>query len=271
MSLKNLIALQNKAKQPNANPSTPAPVDSDLGPADAASPPHDAAADEAGVESLAPDEASAPDSQVSEPAPADKPKAGLGLNLLKAGRSVGGQRPAATPTPAKQGHGSDGNSGADSGEDDGAVFGLADLAGFEATEESAPSRSALASGFEDEIEATAPERALAPDLTVQQTQFIESLDGIYPVLHDPELFGQAVRMIMLELQENPEYIKLVQDQDVHTMIRGMRNTMGLAKIRKQEKSRKTGGAAKKSARGKSSVSEDDMALLDSLLGGGGLD
>lgn len=199
-------------------------------------------------------------------APSTKP----GLKLLGAGRIVGNlgggaanrsvqASPAKPPAAAV----------AESDATDGPIFGLADLAGFDASDvpEVRGSGASEGSGFDDEIEATAPERALDPDITAQQISFVESLDNIYQVLNDPELFGQSVRIIMMELQENPEYIKLVSDQDVHVMIRAMRNTMGLARIRKQEKSRKAGTGTRKAAQKKASVSDDDMALLNNLLGG----
>lgn len=141
------------------------------------------------------------------------------------------------------------------------MFDLADIAGFDETV--APPIH-QASGFDDEIEATAPDRDLPADMTSQQMMFVESLDSIYQVLNDPELFAQSVRMIMLELQENPEYIKLISDQDVHTMIRAMRNTMGLAKIKKQEKTRKAKGTTAAKKRG--TIDADAMALLDALGG-----
>lgn len=138
-----------------------------------------------------------------------------------------------------------------------------DLAGFDETVAPAVERAADHSGFIDEIEATAPDRDLPPELEVGQLQFVESLDGIYGVLNDPEMFGQSVRIIMMELQENPEYIKLISDTDVHTMIRAMRNTMGLARIKKQEKSRKSPAGKKKAA----VVDDKYMDLLNSLGGG----
>src|SRR3546814_12374356 len=67
---------------------------------------------------------------------------------------------------------------------------------------------------------------------------------IYTVLHDADMLGQSIRSVMQELQENKEFIQLVSDHDIHTMIKAIRNVMGVAKIRKEEKSskRKTGGA-----------------------------
>ena len=259
MSLKNLIALQQKKAGATPNAQPPAVDETDgVGTSDREQ--AQSGNDSAGADQL-------PESGASAPAPAAKVGKGLGLNLLGAGRAVGSGRGAGTPASVPAKRDSAPVRGRDSGEDDSPVFGLADLAGFDASDDTAPTRSTSESGFLDEIEATAPERSITPDLTPQQMNFIESLDSIYPVLHDPDLFGQAVRVIMLEMQENPEYKKLISDQDVATMIRGMRNTMGLARIRKQEKSRKSGGAAKKSSRSKSSVSDEDMALLDKLMGG----
>lgn len=119
--------------------------------------------------------------------------------------------------------------------------------------------------FLDEIEATAPDRDLT-DLESGQLIFLEQLDSIYSLLHDPEMFGQVVSSVMIELQTNKEYIRLIQDQDVHVMIHGMRNTMGLAKIKKQAKSRKASTTAKAKKTGVSGVSDADLAALDGILG-----
>src|SRR3546814_1089660 len=75
----------------------------------------------------------------------------------------------------------------------------------------------------DLIEATAPARELPADLTAQQLQFVESLDVIYTVLHDADMLGQSIRSVMQELQENKEFIQLVSDHDIHTMIKAIRN------------------------------------------------
>lgn len=119
--------------------------------------------------------------------------------------------------------------------------------------------------FPDEIEATAPVRELPEDLTAQQLTFVESLDSIYEVLHDPELLGQSIRMVMQELQENPEYTKLISDHDVHTMIKSIRNVMGITKIRKEEKGTKRGTGKKSSASSK--FDADTMAQLDAMMAG----
>lgn len=115
-------------------------------------------------------------------------------------------------------------------------------------------------GFHDEIEATAPDRELPEDLSAEGHAFVESLNRIYEILNDSEMFGQQIRQLMMELQENPEFQELLSDQDVHVMIRAMRNTMGLARVKKQSKQRKSGTTAKSRAPSKK------QALMDKALG-----
>lgn len=203
------------------------------------------------------------DSESQPQLPADTPaptasedsvpvKKGLGLNLLRAGGVQTNPQSKPVPSaPAKKAPALDES------------FSLDDLAALDAGHIE-PVSDPIGSGFVDEIEATAPDRDLPADLTASQLDFVSQLDGVYQVLNDPDMFAQSVRVIMMELQENREYIKLVSDQDVHTMIRGMRNSMGLALIRKQEKSRKTGGATKAKARKTSAELDSALSLLNDL-------
>lgn len=254
MSLKNLIALQKANKEGVKPDEIPSPREDvrDETPS-AESPSNDAGAQQSGhVPPASPSTAS------------DVPRAtGLGLNrlgALKGGLGAATLRPVPEPAvpPAERGAGE-----AESAGDGPVEFSLDDIAALD--EQSTPvvvSRERDGSGFDDEIEATAPDRDLPEDVTPQMIGFVEQLDNIYQVLNDPDMFSQSIRILMMELQENPEYEKLVSDQDVHTMIRAMRNTMGLAKIRKQEKSKtaKRSTAAKK----KGAVTDDVMGVLDSL-------
>lgn len=235
MSLKNLLALQKQkqAVTESLAPAEPTPAPTPV---------------EAESKEPQPEEATSP----AEPA---KPK-GLGLNVAGSFKKPTAPVPTKSPASAKPKPAPK----ADDGE-----FSLEDLAAMNASDIPSAGSDADDSGFPDEIEATAPDRDLPPDLLPEQLAFVESLDGIYGVLHDSEMFGQTVRMVMIELQENPEYEKLLSDSDVHTMIRGMRRTMGLARVRKQEKSRKA--TTNKNARKKAGVSDDAMALLNSLMSG----
>lgn len=255
-NLGKLIALQ-KAKNSGV-PANEAPADKRVDRVEAAAPRAE----------TKPDDSQSTGPIPSAPVSAAPAKKGLGLNLLKSGGVSGAVRkpPAQSDSGARA---SANKPSAGSGLDGFAEFSLDDLAGFD--ESTAPALTAQdrgqPSGFADEIEATAPDRDLPADLSAQQLMFVEQLDGIYQILNDPEMFAQSVRIIMMELQENPEYEKLVSDQDVHTMIRAMRNTMGLARIKKQSKSRsaKNSTAAKKAA-GTKGLSADALALLDAMGG-----
>lgn len=129
-----------------------------------------------------------------------------------------------------------------------------------ASDESTGLATLPATSFSDEIPATAPIRDLPDDLSESMLAFVKTLDGIYEVASDPELFGQMIKHIMMELRENPQYKKLLADDDVATMIRGMRESMGLARIKKEASKAKRSGSTSKSR--KSSVKNDDM--LDDL-------
>jgi hypothetical protein len=235
MSLSKLIALQKQASETSA-------------PAKSAKP--------ATVESESPAKESA---DSTAPAASPLKSKGLGLNLVGTAGFKKPTAPAPTKTPASA-------KPKAQMESLGGEFSLEDLAALDASSVEVETRNQDLSGFEDEIEATAPDRDLPPDLLPEQLAFVESLDGVYQVLHDPELFGQAVRLVMIELQDHNEYEKLLADSDIHVMIRGMRRTMGLARVRKQEKTRKSG--TNKNARAKAGVGDKEMALLDSLMGGG---
>ena len=174
------------------------------------------------------------------PAPAPNPKA------LPFGKMVPKPTPKPVETPAKPA----------------VEFDLDNLGNFDVSsiDETETLDSTEFAGFFDEIEATAPDRDLPEEMTPGMLGFVESLDSIYGYLNDTDMFGQSVRTIMMELQENPEYDKLISDTDVHVMIRAMRNTMGLARVRKQQKQRKTGGVSKSRSPSKK------QALMDKALG-----
>lgn len=118
-----------------------------------------------------------------------------------------------------------------------------------------------ASRFADEIPADAPLRTLPPGVEVdpQMQAFINSLDAVYRAIHEPELLGGVVRGIMIELDNHKEYRKLITPKDVHTMVKGMRESMGLARIKKEE------AKAKRSPSKKSTV-VTDLDTLNALEG-----
>ena len=117
------------------------------------------------------------------------------------------------------------------------------------------------SQFDDETPATKPTRDVPEDADKGLRQFVELIDGVYGVVHDPELLGNVIRGIMIELKSNPQYMQQVADDDIRVWVRAMRSTMGLARIRKTEaKSKRGTGAAKKSK----GVDADMEAAFDEL-------
>lgn len=110
------------------------------------------------------------------------------------------------------------------------------------------------SRFSDETPAQAPTRELPEGLTKEQLGFVDLIDGIYTILDDAELLGGVIRNIMIELQSNPDYMHLVAPEDVRTWIRAMRDSMGLARVKKLEKSTKRSAGGKS----KSKAVDDDM-------------
>lgn len=89
--------------------------------------------------------------------------------------------------------------------------------------------------YSDMLPATAPPRELPEDMDEGQRGFVTLIEGIYTSMNDPELFGNIIRSFMQELASNSEYDKLLVDADVNAMMRGLRDSMGMARIKKAEK------------------------------------
>jgi hypothetical protein len=159
---------------------------------------------------------------------------GLNLSTPKAPTGSAPQQPATVDVPASAVSVS------------GPVDSLEALANSESTGLSSVMGADTASGYVDEIPASAPDRKVPPELVEQAKGFIDSLDSMYnkTIFSDPEFFGQMIRNIMMELQNNPQYLKLIADDDVAIMIRGMRESMGMARLKKIENKRGKGGTTK---------------------------
>ena len=121
-------------------------------------------------------------------------------------------------------------------------------------EESEYLRSRM-SEFTDETPATKPVRELPAEIESQQRQFVEMMDGVYDLLDDPELLGDVIKNIMIELKANPQYIQMVTKDDVRQWVRTMRNTMGLARIKKLETK---GSRGTSKARPKTKTLDEDV-------------
>jgi hypothetical protein len=157
----------------------------------------------------------------------------------------------------------------DSGGDPGGVA-ISPVSSLDALDSSADEGIAPREGvtyFADETPAVKPTRELPADMTKEQLGFIDTIDSVYDIIHDPDLLGGVIRNIMIELKSNAEYIKLMAPEDIRTMVRGMRESMGLARVKKQEtKAKRASGANKKSK----ALDDDILAGLDDILGGAGI-
>jgi len=108
----------------------------------------------------------------------------------------------------------------------------------------------------NEIERILPEGATEPMLA-----FVALLDSVPKLFHDPETMKHQVRNIMVALQEEESFVEMIMPQDLQHIIRGMRETLEGAAIKKAAKKR---APAKKKL---TKLSADDMADLDSLMAG----
>lgn len=110
----------------------------------------------------------------------------------------------------------------------------------------------------DLVDCTAPDRELPQEMTDQMISFVKSLDSIFQLVADPEMFVDMVRKTQREMQEYPALGKLLCDADVRVAIRGMRQSAGLAQVKKQ--------AAKESRSKTAKVNSAAVtSAMDSLL------
>jgi hypothetical protein len=149
----------------------------------------------------------------------------------------------------------------DSGVDTSSVAGTSidSLESLDATEDAGLTPRAGVTYFADETPATKPTRELPEGITKEELGFVDQLDSVYEIIHDPDLLGGVIRNIMVELKSNAEYAKLMSPDDYRVMVRGMRESMGLARVKKTEAKAKR-GTSKKSSK----VDIDMLADLEGL-------
>ena len=117
-------------------------------------------------------------------------------------------------------------------------------------------------GYLDQVPATAPVRGLPAELDDQQKGFVKSLDAIYSLHSEPDLFVDMVSKIMSDMADNPALAELLADEDSNAMIRGLRQSAGLAQVKKQESKAKRGGKSTKP----NPKLDEAMATLQGLAG-----
>lgn len=142
-------------------------------------------------------------------------------------------------------------------------FNLSDLVNLDVTETPISQPTRKVSQFDDETPAVKPTREFPADADKSLLQFIDLIDGVYEILGDPELLGNVIRSIMIELKTYPQYMKMVAKDDVRQWVRAMRDSMGLAKIKKAEKSQ---GRKPGASKGSSKAVDADMLQAFNDLG-----
>lgn len=127
-------------------------------------------------------------------------------------------------------------------------------------------------GYLDQVPAAAPIRDLPTELDKQQKAFIDSLDSIYRLHDDPEMFVNMVRRIMSEMQDRPELMPLLAPggEDSNALIRGLRQSAGLAQVKKTESKAKRGNGGGR-AKPQSAMVDSAMKTLQGLAGLEGFD
>jgi hypothetical protein len=114
---------------------------------------------------------------------------------------------------------------------------------------------------------TAPERILPEDMTEVQKGFVDSLDSMYLVFDDAGLFVNVVQRIMIDLKAHPDLMSVFAAEDSNVLMRGIRSSAGMAKVKKEETRAKTAGRG--GANKLSNVAADKLAIMQKLgLGGG---
>ena len=116
----------------------------------------------------------------------------------------------------------------------------------------------------DQVPATAPDREIPEGMAEHAIAFMKSLDSIYNLHNDREMFVSVVSKIMSEMQEDKSLAKLLAPEDANAIMRGMRQAAGMAQVKKVKATEKRkGGSSKNSA--------IQAAAMDSLLSVAGFD
>lgn len=116
----------------------------------------------------------------------------------------------------------------------------------------------------NEVPAEAVVREIADDASPGILKFIEMLDAVPKLFHDPDTLGQVIRNIMVSLSEEESFIEMVQPDDYKFIIRGMRDVLEGAAIKKASTKRKSSSKRKPK---KTDLDSDDLAMLDDLMSG----
>lgn len=190
-----------------------------------------------------------------------KPGAGIKLGGFSLGSAGGASKPSGNPS-------SNGGTNPAAGSN-GGNLGLLDIASLDVGTESSKldferTIQDAEGDYLDQVPATAPDREIPEDMADHAKAFVKSLDSIYNLHNDREMFVSVVSKIMTEMQEDKSLAKLLAPEDANAIMRGMRQAAGMAQVKKQAATAKRKGGSKKE-------SALQSAAMDSLLSVAGFD
>lgn len=108
---------------------------------------------------------------------------------------------------------------------------------------------------------------MGPELDEQTQNFVKSLDSMYAVFDDAELFINVVSRIMLDLKAAPHLIEIFAPEDSNILMKGVRASAGMAQVKKTEQRAKTSSRASS----KKQIDPGLISNIKALAGFGGFD
>lgn len=103
----------------------------------------------------------------------------------------------------------------------------------------------IISQFMDQMSADKPERELPADAESDLVELMSAMDSLYDMVHEPEMFGDALKMFMVELKSHPQYADQIQPSDIRLIVQGSRRAGLNARIKKAEKASSRGASSRK--------------------------
>jgi hypothetical protein len=98
-----------------------------------------------------------------------------------------------------------------------------------------------------------------------QEAFLRNVKSIKDLFDQPELLAAAMRQVLVDLRDNPQFEGLMGHEDVGMMVRAMREAFGVAVVKKEERSKGKGRTKKaKELEGDAAVFSKDLAVLANL-------
>lgn len=112
-----------------------------------------------------------------------------------------------------------------------------------------------------EIPATQCYDELPGDMSEEMKGFIELVNRVPEMFDDADMMSQCLRRIMTNMQANHEFVEMLSDKQISTIIKGAKSILGFTQLKAESK--KKGSNRKKGP----SLDVDDMGEIDKMLEG----